>query len=224
MTSLLGAPVLVVPTLEDVHIATSRMVSDLAAQFTDPFIVVSGGANVPRVVRKLAETWTRLDKPTFLMSDERWSLDPDQSNVLELRRQLANTQFGSVQIIGPQVGGDINTAAVAWSGQLSTSAVPSIAVIALGDDGHIASIFAGVGVESLDYRVAICRRSPKPPPVRLTLTAEYLRSIPHRIVVAPGKSKAATLRTIADGTALPVTAFAPTQWMVDNDAASYLVV
>jgi 6-phosphogluconolactonase len=72
-----------------------------------------------------------------------------------------------------------------------------VALIGVGEDGHIASIFPerrpGRAVETR-HLVASVHDAPKPPPRRLTLTMPVLSGAERVVVVALGRSKAAAVR------------------------------
>ena len=69
-----------------------------------------------------------------------------------------------------------------------------IALLGMGPDGHIASLFAGHAGLAIHDRYAIAiTDSPKPPPRRLTLTLPILASARTAIVAALGTSKSQAL-------------------------------
>ena len=74
-----------------------------------------------------------------------------------------------------------------------------LALVGVGEDGHIASIFPGARMHSggtgpRPYPVAVIEDAPKPPPRRLTLTMPVLSASDGAVVVALGLSKAAAVR------------------------------
>lgn len=81
-----------------------------------------------------------------------------------------------------------------------------VALLGMGPDGHIASLFPGHPVLSLsaDELVASIADSPKPPPERMTLTRTLLERSGKSILVALGEAKAPALKRLLRGdTALP---------------------
>lgn len=82
-----------------------------------------------------------------------------------------------------------------------------LALLGVGPDGHVCSLFPGHALLGETERwVAAITDSPKPPPVRLTLTLPALRAASTVVVVALGAGKAEMIeRAVRDPTsALPV--------------------
>jgi 6-phosphogluconolactonase len=69
-----------------------------------------------------------------------------------------------------------------------------ITFLGVGSDGHIASLFPGQeAVRATDVTVVAVRESPKPPPLRLSLTLPVLRSSDRIWLVLAGSDKASAL-------------------------------
>lgn len=102
-------------------------------------------------------------------------------------------------------------------------------LLGLGPDGHIASLFPGASTlrESARSVIAV-RDSPKPPPVRLTMTLPFInRSAEIHIVVAGAEKAEAVHGTIEagrDSDRWPAQGIAATRvtWWLDQAAASRL--
>jgi 6-phosphogluconolactonase len=197
-------------------------VHDAEANGAEIPMVVSGGASTPALARVLADKWQGLVSPSFIVTDERWSPDLRLSNAHELAGHLAGSAFTSAQVLAPTMQGDLESSALAWSHALAACSPPVVALLSMGDDGHVASLFADCRIDTVSTSVTICRESPKPPPTRLSLSAGYLRRIPERFVVAIGAGKRDTLLAIQSGHTRPVTEISPTRWFVDVAAAKGL--
>lgn len=97
-----------------------------------------------------------------------------------------------------------------------------VALLGIGEDGHVASLFPHHPVlDELDP-VAVVADSPKPPPRRLTLTLPVLRRARHRVVIALGPVKGTVLARARLGPdrALPVSLVGDATWYVDDAAAA----
>jgi len=77
---------------------------------------------------------------------------------------------------------------------LGSPPVLDIALLGVGEDGHVASLFPGHStLQAGDPTVLVEHDSPKPPPVRLTLSLDALAGAREVIVAAFGASKAAAV-------------------------------
>lgn len=225
---LAGAPVYVGASREAVLEAAASAVMripavhDVERNSAEIPIVVSGGASTPALARVLADKWQSSISASFIVSDERWSTDPRLNNAHELASHLVGSAFSSAQILAPRMQSDIESSALMWSRALAACSLPIVALLSMGDDGHVASLFADCRIDAVSTNVAICRESPKPPPTRISLSAGYLRRIPERFVVAIGAGKRDTLLAIQSGHKRPVTEISPTRWFIDVAAAKGL--
>lgn len=135
-------------------------------------------------------------------------------------------------------GGTPEAAAAAYAAELArharpgdTAAVPrfDVLLLGMGPDGHIASLFPGhPGLQSVDLTVIGVRGSPKPPPERVSLTFDAIRSAAEVWLVVAGADKAPAV-SMALGAAgeLQVPAAGVygsrrTLWLLDRGAASQL--
>jgi 6-phosphogluconolactonase len=112
---------------------------------------------------------------------------------------------------------------------LGSPPVMDIALLGVGEDGHVASLFPGrPALQATDPTVLVEDDSPKPPPVRLTLSLDVLASAREVIVAAFGASKAAAVTQALEDPAseLPLARLlhraARATVMLDEEAASLL--
>lgn len=136
-------------------------------------------------------------------------------------------------IAGPDTSDSPEDAATAYASELEAHAtgenrLPEVSVLLLGvgPDGHVASLFpghAGTGVR--DRTVIAVHGSPKPPPVRVSLTFPAIRSAREVWLVAAGAEKAARVSAAlggaddADVPAAGARGRTRTLWLLDAAAA-----
>jgi 6-phosphogluconolactonase len=104
--------------------------------------------------------------------------------------------------------------------------------LGLGADGHTASLFAGQAekVSAVDNLVAVVRDSPKPPPIRLTLTYKVINNSANIVFLVTGGDKAAAVGAVlgekTDEPGTPARLISPREgnllWLLDVSAAAEL--
>jgi 6-phosphogluconolactonase len=133
-------------------------------------------------------------------------------------------------------GDDVEAAADSYAAELAAAApegadVPvfDLILLGVGPDGHCASLFPGhPGTRVLDAAVIAVHDSPKPPPIRLSLTFPTLDAADQVWFVASGDGKAdAVARAVGGAPREEVPSAGPrgrsgTVWLVDEDAAAKL--
>lgn len=111
-------------------------------------------------------------------------------------------------------------AAVAYDRQLESCAEFDVALLSLGPDGHVASLFPDhPALESTGNAIGVTD-SPKPPAERVTLTVGRLASTHVRIVVAVGAEKEQAARDAIQRGRGPAARISPTHWVLDRKVAS----
>ncbi|HEV7756816.1 MAG TPA: 6-phosphogluconolactonase [Mycobacteriales bacterium] len=186
----------------------SRLVDAQAARGTAG-VVLTGGSTGIAVLAALAASpardaidWGRLD---VWWGDERFlpSGDPER-NETQARRALLDAVDIPPERVHPfpasdgPDGNDPEAAAARYAAELRTAAhsglaLPHVDVLMLGvgPDGHVASIFPESPATYEDERpVVAVHGSPKPPPIRLTLTFPVINSADEIWLAAAGAEKA----------------------------------
>jgi 6-phosphogluconolactonase len=74
-----------------------------------------------------------------------------------------------------------------------------VTLLGMGEDGHIASLFPGHPARFAKGPVTTLSDSPKPPPHRITLTYEILRTARAQFLVAMGEGKRAAIDRVLSG-------------------------
>lgn len=154
------------------------------------------------VLAALAVDWTRIE--IFWIDERAVPSDHPESNYALASRLLlmpARVPLARIHRMHGELP-DLDQAARRASDDLKSIAgdPPQIdlALVGVGDDGHVASLFTGLSAEArtakADGPVIAVYDSPKPPARRLTLTLPVLANAGFVIVAAFGKSKAAAMR------------------------------
>ncbi|WP_246001906.1 6-phosphogluconolactonase [Allorhizocola rhizosphaerae] len=185
-----------------------------------------------------AVDWSRVD---VWWGDERFLPigDPDR-NETQARAALLDglaLEPGRVHPMpasdGPD-GADPELAAARYAGELAHAAAPGSAqlphfdvlLLGVGEDGHVASVFPEHPSAYEARPVSAVRGSPKPPPVRITLTLPAINTAEEVWLIASGADKAKAvgmaLGTGAGPVQLPaagVSGVERTVWLLDRPAA-----
>ena len=115
---------------------------------------------------------------------------------------------------------DLDAAAAEYAALLETPL--DLAILGIGEDGHVASLFPGSPwLEEREARVAIVRASPKPPPVRLTVLPRVLAEAGAVIGLAIGADKSEAFRRLYDETdpvGVPARVRTDAVWICDEAA------
>jgi 6-phosphogluconolactonase len=134
---------------------------------------------------------------------------------------------------GPD-GDDPEAAAARYASELADASAPArlpyfdLLMLGVGEDGHVASIFPEHPVAYETRPVSAVRGSPKPPPVRITLTLPTLNKAAEVWLMATGTGKAQAVGMAISGPgpvqmpAAGVTGIDRTLWMLDRLAAAHV--
>jgi 6-phosphogluconolactonase len=189
-----------------------------------------------------AVDWSRVD---VFWGDERFvPADSSDRNDLPAERKLfgsapfsAARRYSMPASDGPY-GDDLDAAAAGYAATLREArrpddegAVPNFDVVLLGvgPDGHCCSLFPDhPSASDLSAPVIAVRESPKPPPLRLSLSFDGLNSANEIWVVVSGSGKADAVAAALGGaerTHVPSAGARGrlrTVWLLDEDAAAKL--
>jgi len=231
------------------HDVAARLVATLgAAQANDrrAALALTAGSIMEKVWAALAEApgsvdWSRVDvfwgDERFVPSDSSDRNDTPAERILFAREPFSAATRYSMPPSGGEYGEDLDAAAAGYAKTLHEArragddgAVPSfdVVLVGVGPDGHCCSLFPDHPSASDDSGPVIAvRDSPKPPPLRLSLSFDGLTTAREVWVVASGDGKAdavsAALAPGADRTHVPSAGARGTDrtlWLVDADAAA----
>ena len=198
----------------------------------NPRVLLTGGSIAMASYRELqadAVDWTNVE---FWFGDERFvGIDLPDRNDGQARDAFLD-RVGATRVHSLADNDCSLSAADAARGYAETLPTEpfDLTLLGLGPDGHIASLFPGYPqLHEVDSPTAAVFDSPKPPPVRVTLTFPALNNSGTVMFIVSGEEKAdAVARALADeGTidetpARGVKGLHETLWLMDEEAASKL--
>ncbi len=211
----------------------SRLAAVQAAGRTPRVLLTGGGIAMASYRQLQADTieWTNVE---FWFGDERFvGIDLPDRNDGQARDAFLD-RVGATRVHSLADNDCSLSAADAARGYAET--LPNepfdLTLLGLGPDGHVASLFPGYPqLHEVECPTAAVFDSPKPPPVRVTLTFPALNNSDAVWFIVSGEEKAdAVARALADeGTidqtpARGVRGLKETIWLLDEAAASRLPV
>jgi 6-phosphogluconolactonase len=208
-------------------------------------IVLTGGGNGNRLSSYLREQAGRIDwaKVHVFWGDERYvTEDDDERNEKQAREALLDhvdipaRNVHAIAASDGEFGDDLAAAALAYEQLLAANAEPGdpapnfdVHLLGVGPEGHINSLFPDTPAVREKTRLVVgVEDSPKPPPLRITLTLPAIQRSHEVWLLVSGAEKAEAVAA-AIGGANPVSVPAAgaigrehTIWFLDTQAASKL--
>jgi len=174
---------------------------DAAAARGRAGLIVAGGATPVPFFQALATRPLPWAAITVTLSDERW-VPPDHpdSNEAAVRRWLLDPlgatgpHFIALKTPAPTAA----QAAIEGGGALAALRPFDVAVLGVGEDGHVASLFPGDEAALAATGGCVAVRGPKPPPERLSLTMDVLGECRRLYLHTRGADKLAALQAPGD--------------------------
>jgi 6-phosphogluconolactonase len=176
-------------------------------------LVLSGGhtpRGVYRLLRAAEADWARWH---IFLGDERCAppQDAQRNSAMAIDSWLAHVPVPTAQQhwiaaeLGPHVG------AARYAETLRGVGRFDLVLLGLGEDGHVASLFAGAdwGTAPASPPALPVLDAPKPPPQRVTLSAARLNDTRGVLFLIDDDSKRAALERWRAGDLLPATAIRP---------------
>ncbi len=155
-------------------------------------LVVPGGSTPRHYLPTLAKCQLPWDRITVTLSDERWvAVTDEQSNERLVKTHLiahlpANTHFVGLKTQHESPFDAIDEI----HRRLDSLPLPlSLAVLGLGEDGHIASLFPGMNPNLLSTYRCVSVAPPTAPSLRISLSLQMLAESEHIALVVTGKAK-----------------------------------
>ncbi|WGL50894.1 6-phosphogluconolactonase [Nocardioides sp. BP30] len=214
-------------------------IADAQAAGGVPSICLTGGTIAESIHREIArlapESGVDWGAVEFWFGDERF-VDPDSPDRNAGQARAAFLDEVGVpahrihQMPSPAEVPDVDTGAAAYAQELLASGGHfDVMMLGVGPDGHVASLFPGFPqLDSFDMLAVGVTGSPKPPPLRISLTFQALRNASSVWFLVSGEGKAEAVASALGGADLHQTPAAgvsgqdETIWFLDRDAASRL--
>ena len=211
----------------------SDRLAAIQATGTTPSIVLTGGT-IAIAIYEALETgtvdWKHVD---FYWGDERFVPAGHADRNDQQARDSFLTRLGvpedHIHALPPQdCAYSAAEAADAYAGEVPDAPF-DLVLLGVGPDGHVASLFPGFAqLHEAERKVVEVFDSPKPPPVRLSMTFPTLNNADSMWFLVAGNEKAeAVARALGDGTlddtpATGVHGHTETLWLLDEAAAAQL--
>lgn len=160
-------------------------------------LLLPGGSTPKGLLHCLQQRALPWSQVQISATDERWvAADAVQSNTQMLRRALPEAQ-----LLEPRLADSAQASSVAWAQALQGRLPFAASLLGMGDDGHVASLFAGMPglAEGLDFAAqpsALVGLAPDEPRVRLSLNLAMLANTQWLGVLLFGESKGRMLERV----------------------------
>ena len=145
-------------------------------------------------------------------SDERYlpGGDEQRNDTAVLSHVGAGHHVMVESVKGPDASASAQESAIEYESRLLSHGLPKVAILSIGPDGHVASIFPGHELFDVTTSgVCAITDSPKPPPTRVTWTLPLLAQCPSVFLLAAGPDKQEIVqRVLAGDASLPATTVA----------------
>ncbi len=191
-----------------------------------PRLAIPGGSAMNAVVPTRDKLGTNWEQVRLTWVDERCvpASSPDSNRGTAARAGLLNDPDPAIAL-PLYVDGESGSQAVARCQaalDVQFDRALDVALLGMGEDGHVASLFPGTAPPEEDAWVAYVTSSPKPPPERITLTLEFLDTASHCILLATGESKRCALERLARGDpSLPASSLTRLTVITDLDPETF---
>ncbi|GAA5053663.1 6-phosphogluconolactonase [Nocardia callitridis] len=238
----------------EVHSDTASLIEAAATRFVDVVVaaqrargsasvVVTGGGTGIGLLKRVREAPGDIDfdKLDVFWGDERFvPADDAERNDKQAREALLDHVPVDPARIHPVAASDSEypdpvEAAAEYSADvhayLTEHGAFDLHLLGMGGEGHVNSLFPDTDAVREDHELVVAvLNSPKPPPVRVTLTLPAVRKSRHVVLVVGGAAKADAVAAAVAGAepvdipAAGAAGIESTTWLLDQDAASALAL
>lgn len=212
------------PDHQELLDAALDIIRSCEAESSDSFSIVLAGGRTPldlyRMLEKESMHW---QKWRVFFGDERClpTNHPERNSFQAAQALLAHVPIPAEHVFIPPAELGPQEAASRYSTMLEGVGDFDLVLLGLGEDGHTASLFPGhdIGQAQGAPDVLAVFDAPKPPPERISLSAQRLSRSRVVLFVVTGTNKRAALNRWQCGEMLPASAIrAASQLMVLADA------
>jgi len=173
-------------------------------------VVLAGGTTPEQTYRQLRETDTDWAAWQIYFGDERCLPEghPDRNSTMAEAAWLAHVAIPTSDIHRIPAAEGPERAARRYAAVVAEATPFDCVLLGLGEDGHTASLFPGIEQPPTGLAHAVFG-APKPPPERVTLSAEALSAASMVLVLVTGAGKQDALRAWRAGAPLPIATIRP---------------
>jgi 6-phosphogluconolactonase len=220
-------------------------ITDAVAARGQALIALTGGGTGIALLEHVRDNGAAIDwsKVRVFWGDERYvPTDDDDRNEKQAREALLNhvdipaANVHAMPASDGEFGDDLDAAALAYEQVLAANAVDGqpapafdVHLLGMGPEGHINSLFPHTtAVRETSRQVVGVTDSPKPPPLRITLTLPAVERSREVWLVVAGADKADAVAAAVGGAdpddvpAAGAIGREATVWLLDEDAAGKL--
>ncbi|MEO6470580.1 MAG: 6-phosphogluconolactonase [Aeromicrobium sp.] len=208
-------------------------IAAIQAQGTTPSVVLTGGTIANAIYAAINDERVRWEHVDFYWGDERFVPEGHADRNDQQARDAFLARLGVPEshihaMPAHDCALSAAEAATAYSGEIPAAPF-DLVLLGVGPDGHIASLFPGFAqLDEATRTVAEVFDSPKPPPVRITMTLPALNNAKSVWFLVSGAEKAESVARALGGAdlheipATGVTGREETLWLLDEAGASKL--
>ncbi len=178
------------------------------------FVIALAGGSTPRALyRSLRDADTDWSRWHIYFGDERCLAagDPDRNSVMAAEAWLDHVPIPAAQRhpIAAELGAEV--AAQRYARELEGVGEFDLVLLGLGEDGHVASLFPGQNIAPGDSAIDVVPvfDAPKPPPERVSLTAQRLSRTRAALFLIEGETKREAVRRWRAGEDIPASSIQP---------------
>jgi 6-phosphogluconolactonase len=186
-------------------------------------LVLAGGSTPQAAYRLLADADAQWQKWHIYFGDERClpAADHERNSRMASEAWLDHVPIPRAQIhlIAAEQGPE--QAARAYDALIAAVVPFDLVLLGMGEDGHTASLFPGQEHDSHAWALAV-DHAPKPPPERVSLSAQALSATRSLLLLVTGAGKRQALQRWGNGEVLPVATLKPAcpiELLLDRTAA-----